>query len=90
MAEGLIGNDPDAMNKLAAQMKTAAETIRNAVSGLDGQVNGVAWNGPDARQFKGTDWPAGSKRLIAIATDLDTTSTVITKQASDQVATSAN
>lgn len=86
---GMIGNNPQDMAELANKIAQAVQQINQLISSLTAKASSVQWEGPDAKKFKGTDWPHQKTQLTKIANDLETTKTVILKQKAEQEATSA-
>lgn len=50
-----LGQDVEQVKQLATQMNSKAGDIENVISQLTSSVNGVRWDGNDAKQFK-NDW----------------------------------
>lgn len=50
-----LGQDTEQVKQLATQLNSKAGDIESVISSLTSSVNGVRWDGNDARQFK-SDW----------------------------------
>ncbi|WP_285726596.1 hypothetical protein [Psychromicrobium xiongbiense] len=90
MSDAFLGNNPQDMQDLVNKINQAVTDIQNAVTGLDAKATSVQWNGPDANNFKHTEWPAHKAKLNNIVQDLQTVSQTVSKQREQQITTSAN
>jgi uncharacterized protein YukE len=50
-----LGQDVEQVKQMATQLNSKAGDIESVISQLTSAVNGVHWEGPDAKQFK-SDW----------------------------------
>ncbi|PWH05030.1 hypothetical protein DEO23_15485 [Brachybacterium endophyticum] len=57
------GMDPDQGRDTAQAVKDAGDKIRDAFKDLDGTVQGVEWEGPDADKFK-EDWSSFTSQSL--------------------------
>ncbi len=70
MAGGMWGANVEELRGLGQTLQQKADEIRTTMQNLNSQIQGVAWEGPDAQQFKGNDWPAAQTQLNNVAQTL--------------------
>ncbi|ALV46720.1 hypothetical protein SAMN04489740_3302 [Arthrobacter alpinus] len=90
MAGGMIGNDPADMADLVSKLGQAIDQITQVMSTLDSKAQSVRWEGPDANNFKGSQWPTSKKQLANVVSDLGQVKTLVNKQKQQQIDTSAH
>lgn len=64
---GYWGANVEDLRGLGQTLQQKADEIRTTMNTLNSQVQGVTWEGPDAQQFKGSDWPAAQTQLNNVA-----------------------
>lgn len=85
---GQLGADVEALDRLSKKFNQEAEAIRQAVSQITSQVQGVWWKGQDAEKFKG-EWNGQYRaQLLKVADALKQVGEVVQKQAEQQRQTS--
>ncbi|WP_207343673.1 hypothetical protein [Arthrobacter sp. E3] len=85
---GMLGSDPQDMADLASKLGNAIDQITQVMSTLDSKASSVLWEGPDAKRFKGTEWPMSKKALARVIADLGNVKTVVNKQMNEQITAS--
>lgn len=86
---GMIGNNPEDMGDLANKLAHAVEQINQITSTLSSKASSVQWEGPDAKRFKGTEWPQYKSALTKVASELGQVKTNVLKQKAQQEQASA-
>lgn len=85
---GQLGADVEALDRLSKKFNEESEKIRQAVSQITSQVQGVWWKGQDAEKFKG-EWNGQYKaQLTKVADALKQIGEIVKKQAQQQRDTS--
>lgn len=88
MAGNMIGNNTEDMQDLMNKLSTAIDQIQSAMGTVDGKVQSVLWNGPDADRFRGSEWPNSKTQLNKVISDLTTVRTTVQRQKDEQVSAS--
>ena len=65
MAGGMWGANVEQLRGLGQTLQQKADEIRTTMQNLNSQIQGVPWEGPDAQQFKGSDWPVATPNPFA-------------------------
>lgn len=86
---GMIGNNPEDMADLAKKIAHAVEQLNQITSTLTSKANSVQWEGPDAKRFKGSEWPQYKSQLSKVAQELTQVKQVVLKQKAQQEQASA-
>ncbi|AJT40473.1 WXG100 family type VII secretion target [Psychromicrobium lacuslunae] len=90
MGEAFLGSNPEDMQDLITKINQAVDQIHQAVNGLDSKATSVQWNGPDANNFKHTEWPQHKQNLNKVADDLHQVGQTVQKQRQQQIDTSGH
>jgi uncharacterized protein YukE len=85
---GMWGANVEDLRGLGQTLQQKADEIRTTMNTLNTQVQGVSWEGPDAQQFKGSDWPAAQTQLTNVAQVLTDAGQKATQNAQAQEQTS--
>jgi uncharacterized protein YukE len=70
MAGGMWGANVEELRGLGQTLQQKGDEIRSTMQQLNSQIQSVGWEGPDAQQFKGSDWPAAQTQLNNVAQTL--------------------
>ncbi|MFC8303501.1 hypothetical protein ACFUCV_07415 [Specibacter sp. NPDC057265] len=85
----MLGSDPQDMAELISKIATAIDQIQSAMGTLDSKAQSVRWEGPDAKRFKGSQWPQSKQQLNRVVADLNDVKVLVTRQKTQQENASA-
>lgn len=85
----MLGSDPQDMAELISKLAQAVDQIQSAMSTLDAKAQSVRWEGPDAKRFKGSQWPQSKQQLNRVVADLNDVKVLVTRQKTQQENASA-
>ncbi|MBD8080573.1 hypothetical protein [Cellulosimicrobium arenosum] len=85
---GLWGANVEELRGLGTTLQQKAEEIKTTMQTLNQQIQSVQWQGPDADQFKGNDWPAAQTQLNQVSQTLTDAGNKATQNAQAQEQTS--
>lgn len=80
----MIGADPDALDKFAARLRTAARELDEMCRTLDGAIRAVPWHGQDGKAFQHAWTTRHGKTIRTASTTLADNAAALERNANEQ------
>lgn len=84
------GMDVEQVRAMGNLLKRKSADIQAMISEIEASVSSAPWAGPDAEQFRGSQWPEHRSHLTNIASQLDGFGQSALNNASEQESTSSH